>query len=152
MAMRRSSSQAVRKFNVALGAGTLSKGAEDTKALTDVLLAGGTVRYQPTAVTRHFHRRELAAFERQLHGYGVGLSAFYTSLILEKPSRLIPLVRMLPSALTELTRPDGERLGGIGPHFPQEALKAHRRGMLSGPLNYVRAVLASRKTRESTGP
>jgi hypothetical protein len=145
MAMRRSSPQAVRKFNVALGAGTLSKGAEDTKAFTDVLLAGGTVQYQPTAVTRHFHRRELAAFERQLHGYGVGLSAFYASLVLEKPARLIPLARMLPTALTELTRTDGERLGGIGPHFPQQALKAHRRGMISGPLSYARAVLASRK-------
>ena len=144
MAMRTSARQSPRRFNPALGAGSLSKGNEDTKALTDVLLAGGTVRYQPTAVTSHFHRRDFAAFERQLHGYGVGLSAFYTSLILEQPSRLIPLARLLPSALRELTRADGQRLGGVGPYFPRDVLKAHRRGMLGGSLAYIRASLATR--------
>jgi GT2 family glycosyltransferase len=139
MAMRRSVLQSMGDFDPALGAGTATMGAEDTRALTEILLAGGTVRYQPTAVTNHFHRRSYLELERQLYGYGVGLSAFYTSLLLEKPSLLVPLLKLLPQALRDFRNPDGPRLGNVGPQFPAGLLRAHRHGLVKGPFAYLQA-------------
>lgn len=137
MSMRRAAVQKIGGFDPALGAGSPAMGAEDTRALTDILLGGGTVRYQPTAITWHYHRRELAALERQIYGYGRGLSAFYASLVMHRPSLIFPLARLLPRALKELGDPNGARLGGISESFPKEVLKAHRRGLLEGPLVYI---------------
>lgn len=149
MSMTRQAVERFGGFDPALGAGAPTMGSEDTKALSQILLDGGVVRYQPTALTWHFHRRESAAFERQLYGYGKGLSAFYTSLIVDRPKLLVPLLRLAPHALRELRDPEGARLGGIGPAFPSEVLRAHRRGMLEGPLSYLRA---RRKTRSAVSP
>lgn len=138
MALRRSAMEAIGRFDPALGAGTATMGAEDTRALTDLLLAGGTVRYQPTALTHHFHRRELSEFERQMYGYGLGLSAYYMSLLIDRPGLFFPLARLAPQALRDLRDPDGKRLGEIGPGFPTDVLRVHRRGLLKGPAIYLR--------------
>lgn len=139
MALRRSALGLIGEFNPALGAGTATMGAEDTRALTDILLGGGTVRYQATAVTRHFHRREYSELERQMFGYGLGLTAYYTSLVIDKPSLLFPLLKLAPRALKEFRDPQGTRLAKIGPEFPDGLLRVHRRGLLKGPFQYVRA-------------
>jgi GT2 family glycosyltransferase len=149
MAMRRSALESIGRFDPALGAGTATMGAEDTRALTDLLLAGGTVRYQPSALTHHFHRREYAAFERQMYGYGVGLTAYYMSMVLDNPSLLFPLAKLAPRALRDLRDPNGIRLGTIGPTFPTAVLRLHRRGLLKGPAVYVRARYQARRRRIS---
>lgn len=142
MGMRVSVIDRLGGFDRALGTGTRTRGAEDTRALTDILLGGGTVLYQPTAVTRHFHRRNYEDFRRQLYGYGTALSAFYVSLLWDRPTLLLPLLRLLPRALRELRDPNGPRLGGISEQFPADVLREHRRGMVRGPFEYVRERLA----------
>jgi glycosyltransferase involved in cell wall biosynthesis len=150
MALRRGERCPIDRFDTALGAGTRSAGAEDTRALTDILLAGGTVCYQPTAVTWHFHRRDMSELQRQLHGYGVGLAAFYSSIVVDRPALILQLVRLLPMALREFRSPDGARLGGIADAFPPELLKAHRRGFARGPFEYAMARrLSNRRGRLS---
>lgn len=141
MAMRGSVIKALGGFDRALGAGTRTGGGEDTRALTDILLAGGRVRYQPTAVTHHYHRRDYEGFRRQFYGYGAGLSAFYTSLLWDRPLLLLPLLRLMPRALKQFRDPNGLRLGGIAEHFPDTILREHRRGLVRGPLEYVRCRL-----------
>ena len=125
-------------FDTALGAGTPAKGAEDTLAFTRLLLAGGVAVYRPTAVVRHTHRRDRAGLAAQMAGYGSGLTAFYTALLLDRPAVIVPLLRLLPRALRDLRSTDGVRLGGIGDDFPQELLTVHRRGLLRGPGLYAR--------------
>ena len=142
MAMRASKIAKLGGFDRALGAGTRTFGAEDTRALTEILLTGGVVRYEPTAVTRHFHRRDYQGFRSQLYGYGSGLSAFYTSLLWDRPLLLPSLLRLLPRALKELRDPDGLRLRSITDSFPGEVLREHRRGMMRGPFEYARARLS----------
>lgn len=137
MAMRTSSIKELG-FDEALGAGTRAMGGEDTRALTELLLQGTTILYQPTAITRHFHRRDYEALRRQFYGYGAGLSAFYTSLLLDRPAVLLELVSMFPSALRELRDPRGARLGGLSERFPVDLLREHRRGMVRGPLEYLK--------------
>ncbi|MCA2219604.1 glycosyltransferase, partial [Jidongwangia harbinensis] len=93
-------------WDTALGAGTPAMGSEDTLAFTQVLLTGGTIVYQPTAVTHHYHRRDLAGLHKQMLGYGTGLTAAYTSLLLHRPTLLWPLLKLAPGALRDLTSPD----------------------------------------------
>lgn len=150
MAMKASAIRALGGFDRALGAGTPTFGAEDTRALTELLLSGGTVLYQPSAITRHFHRRDYAGLRRQLYGYGAGLSAFYTSLIWDRPRLLLPLLQLTPRALRELRDPNGPRLGGITDDFPAEFLREHRRGMARGALEYARGRLAPHAHSQST--
>ena len=145
MAMRKGATSLFGRFDPALGAGTYSKGAEDTRALTDILLGGGTVRYEPSAMTWHYHRKEMHELEHQLHSYGVGLAAFYMSIVIDKPRMVPQLVRLLPTALREFSSSDGARLGDINDSFPRHLLRANRRGLLKGPLQYARARRSARQ-------
>jgi len=139
MAFRASALKRIGGFDVSLGAGSRCMGAEDTKAFTDLLCSGGTVVYQPTAVTRHLHRRSVDELRRQMFGYGVGLTAFYTSLVLSRPRCLPELIRLLPTVCRDLFGSQSLRSGELPPTFPSELRRANRRGLLVGPVSYLRA-------------
>ncbi|MEV6843062.1 glycosyltransferase family 2 protein [Actinoplanes sp. NPDC051411] len=132
-------------FDTALGAGTPAMGSEDTLAFTQVLLMGGKIVYQPTAVTHHYHRRDLAGLRKQMVGYGTGLVAAYTSLLMARPGVFWGLLKLVPGALRELTGKDTARMATIEDDFPRELLAANRRGMLAGPRAYLRGRRAARR-------
>jgi glycosyltransferase involved in cell wall biosynthesis len=137
-------------FDTALGAGTPAMGSEDTLAFTQVLVTGGTIVYQPTAVTHHYHRRDFEGLHKQMVGYGAGLTAAYTSLLLSRPGLLWPLIKLAPGALRDLTSSDSLRVSTLKEDFPRELLTANRRGMLAGPRAYLRGRRAARaKVRSS---
>ncbi|MFV2022246.1 glycosyltransferase [Micromonospora sp. LOL_023] len=136
-------------FDTALGAGTPAMGSEDTLALMQVLIAGGTVAYQPSALVWHRHRRDLAGLRTQLVGYGTGLTAAYTSLLLRDPRLIRPLLRLAPTALRD-TFGGGDRLAGLRADFPRGLVGANRRGLLTGPVKYLRSRLADRRLRRRT--
>lgn len=136
-------------FDTALGAGTPAMGSEDTLALMQVLVAGGTVAYQPSALVWHRHRRDLAGLRTQLVGYGTGLTAAYTSLLLRDPRLIRPLLRLAPTALRD-TFGDSDRLAGLRADFPRGLVGANRRGLLTGPVKYLRSRLADRRLRRRT--
>jgi len=125
-------------WDTALGAGTPSGGSEDTLALTQVLLTGGTIVYQPTAVTHHYHRRDLEGLRKQMVGYGTGLVAAYTSLLMNRPTIIFALLKLVPGALRDLTGSDSLRVSTLQDDFPRELLSANRRGMLAGPRAYLK--------------
>jgi GT2 family glycosyltransferase len=131
-------------FDTALGAGTPAMGSEDTLAFTQVLLGGGTIVYQPSAVTHHYHRRDLEGLHKQMVGYGAGLTAAYTSLLLRSPALIWQLVKLAPGALRDLTGGDSLRVSGLQDDFPRELLKANRRGMLAGPRAYFKGRRAAK--------
>ncbi|GII23955.1 glycosyltransferase [Planosporangium mesophilum] len=138
-------------FDAALGAGTPAMGSEDTLAFTRVLLGGGTIVYQPTALTWHYHRRDLDGLRRQMIGYGAGLTAAYTSLILSDPRVLVGLARLVPTALRDLTSDDSLRSAGLEADFPRELMGANRRGMLTGPFRYLAGRRRNRRLRAGSG-
>jgi GT2 family glycosyltransferase len=138
MAFRAEALHAVGGFDEALGAGTPANGAEDTAVFTRLLRSGATTVYQPSALTRHVHRRDVAGLHAQMHGYGTGLTAFYMSLIVNEPAVVWPLLRLLPTALRDLTSVDSPRVATIDDDFPRELLAANLRGMLVGPWCYLR--------------
>jgi glycosyltransferase involved in cell wall biosynthesis len=131
-------------FDTALGAGTPAMGSEDTLAFTQVLVGGGTIVYQPSAVTHHYHRRDFEGLHKQMVGYGAGLTAAYTSLLLHRPGLLWPLLKLAPGALRDLTGSDSLRVATLKDDFPRDLLKANRRGMIAGPRAYLKGRRAAR--------
>lgn len=135
--------EAVGGFDEALGAGTPAKGSEDTHALMRVLHLGGTIAYRPAALLRHYHRRDLAGLRNQLAGYGMGLTAAYTSLLRQDPRVAFTLLSLVPAALRDL-RSGSARESGLSDSFPRDLLASHRSGLLRGPLAYWRGRRALR--------
>jgi glycosyltransferase involved in cell wall biosynthesis len=150
-AIRVSALARIGGFDVSLGAGSRCMGAEDTRAFTDLLATGGTVVYQPTAVTRHFHRRTVEELKRQMRGYGIGLTAFYASLIVTRPRCIPDLVRLLPTAWRDLFGSESLRSGDLPPDFPSDLRNANRRGLLIGPVCYFRTRWESAGERRHSG-
>ncbi|NMO52872.1 glycosyltransferase [Actinoplanes sp. TBRC 11911] len=145
MAFRRTVFTRDGSFDVALGAGTDAQGAEDTEMLTRLLLRGGTVVYQPSALVWHYHRATWQGLVDAMRGYGIGLTAYYTSLVLRDPRRLVPLARLAPAAVRDMFTTGGQGAGHAGQGFPPSLLAAKRRGMLAGPYRYVRARARARR-------
>jgi O-antigen biosynthesis protein len=140
MAFRREALTKIGGFDPALGAGTPARGAEDTLALTLVLLAGYKIAYEPAAFVRHHHYQDFTGLARQLQGYALGLTAFYTALVLRRPRVLIDLMRLLPSAIrylrsSTLSKPATES------EFLTGFTQGSRRAMLSGPPAYLRGTI-----------
>ncbi len=98
MAFRRAALDRIGGFDVALGAGTPTGGGEDTLAITLVMLCGYEVAYEPVALMWHYHRQDMASLNKQLHGYSVGLTAFYAALLRQRPGALFGLVKLLPGS------------------------------------------------------
>lgn len=145
MAFRRQAIERIGGFDCALGAGTQSLAGEDTAAFSTLLFLGGTMLWQPTALVSHSHRRDRDALVDLFHGYGRGLGAFYTSMVMRHPTSVPELLRVTPRALKQFNSAGGARLGGVGRDFPKDMLKTHRAGLLQGPAMYVRARLDSRR-------
>jgi glycosyltransferase involved in cell wall biosynthesis len=126
-------------FDVALGAGTPARAGEDTAVISDLMLRGGTFVYWPGAIMWHEHRREIGEMERQLFGYGSGLTAFYLRALLRNPGLLPVMLRLTPRALRDLRGRDSVRTATMGEDYPPALRRATRRGMLAGPALYLRS-------------
>jgi GT2 family glycosyltransferase len=139
MAFRREALARIGGFDVAMGAGTPALASEDTLAFTLVLLAGYRIAYEPAALMRHHHRRDLDELGRQLHGYGVGLTAYYVALLRHRPSAFPALLKLVPTAAGYLR---AARATSAAPaqDLPGALKGRQRRGMLAGPVAYVRSV------------
>lgn len=131
-------------FDPALGAGSPGRACEDTAAVTDILLSGRSVVYRPSALLWHRHRSDLEGLCSQLYGYGVGLTAFYTRLVLTRPELIPAIMRLVPAAFREVLGEGATRRASMR-DFPRQADAAHRRGMMFGPVAYLRGRRRARK-------
>ena len=52
-----------------------------------MLLAGGAIMYEPAAVVWHHHRADMQSLLKQMFGYGTGLTAFLTKLLMQPSTR-----------------------------------------------------------------
>jgi glycosyltransferase involved in cell wall biosynthesis len=139
MAFDRAALIRIGGFDVALGAGTPARAGEDTAAIADVMLDGGTFVYWPGAVMWHVHRRTMPEAERQLNGYGSGLTAFYTRTVLRNPRHAGTLARLALLARRDLRGSDSVRTATMSADYPDSLRRAWRRGMLAGPHRYLRS-------------
>jgi GT2 family glycosyltransferase len=136
MAFDAASLRALGGFDEHLGAGSRVHGGEDLDAFMRVIRAGQRLAYEPRALVWHFHRRELQALKRQVHGSGAGLSAVVAKLLLDPPTRRDALVRAWPG-LRHLLAPSSPKNRNKMPGFPRGLTFAERRGLAIGPFLYV---------------
>lgn len=142
MALRRQVFADVGLFDTALGVGTPSRSGEDIEMFHRIVSAGYTLLYEPNVIVWHRHRREMAAFSRQLHNNGAGFGSY---LLTCARNGSVSYLKMLNFALREwigwwMTR----RL--LRPHsFPRRLIISELLGALTSPFHYLAAQVKTKK-------
>lgn len=138
-------------FDEALGAGTRTRGGEDLDAFVRVLLGGGAIAYEPSAVVWHHHRADEDSLLQQMYGYGTGLTAYLMKLMLHADTRM-QVLRRVPAGLgrmAQIKRQTDERLAA-SVTAPRGALRREFTGYLAGPWLYAAARRAARRSEART--
>jgi cellulose synthase/poly-beta-1,6-N-acetylglucosamine synthase-like glycosyltransferase len=139
MSIRASVVRELGGFDDALGPGTPAPAGEDLAVLINLLSAGYRIAYEPSAIIQHCHRATVPELEQQLHAYGIGFTAMLTSIIVRNPRHLIGLASVLPGWLRS-TRNHSTAKDLYRPvEYPPSLARAELRGMLLGPLAYLRS-------------
>lgn len=155
LAFRRSALEKIGGFDTVLGIGTRARGGEDLMAIVEVLWNDGQLGYEPAAFVFHRHRREYADLLAQVRGYGLGFSAFTTSLVCRHPKRLWSVVTQVPvvakwKAFQFLQRIRQQRVLSDDSEkrldsYPFALFVTESLAMLLGPGAYFRSRRAARK-------
>ena len=151
MAFRGETLRRMGGFDRRLGAGTACRGGEDLVMFARLAWCGYAVGFEPAALVHHTHRREAAALERQIEGYGLGYGALLTALILEDPRHIGRMAGTASRAIREMIlryrrKLDAGRTAGDAEppadgRRTRELAKLELRGMAAGPLTYLRSRL-----------
>jgi GT2 family glycosyltransferase len=138
MAFRTSFLREIGGFDPAMGAGASGRGGDDLAAFFRVIAAGKALVYEPAAVVWHRHEKgDLASLRRRAFGYGAGLTAYLTSVVVEEPVRLGDLVRLAPAGLRWAGGRSSPRRAATELGYPSELVWVERRGMAYGPVGYL---------------
>jgi hypothetical protein len=119
--------------------GTPTHGGEDLAMLIELVATGHRVAYEPSAIVHHTHRATLEDLERQIHGYGVGFTAMLTAIALRDPRHVAGLAAVLPAWVRSLRNPASPKRNHRSEDYPTGLGRTELRGMLAGPLAYLRA-------------
>lgn len=144
MAFRTDLLEALGGFDTATGAGTPAHGGEDLLAFFQVIAGGNTLAYQPDAIVWHTQRRSEDALSAQIFAYGCGFAAYLTGALVHEPRMLPVLLRKLPGGI-RYTAARAHRLNNDdGDGWSRRLTLLEIRGMLYGPLGYLRSRMADR--------
>jgi GT2 family glycosyltransferase len=139
MAFRREALVDAGGFNPVLGTGTLALGGEDLAVFLELAVGGSTIGFEPSAVVRHHHRTHEKEFRRQVFGYGAGLTAMYSDLIVRQPRQIIPMVARVRTGLRQLKLSRSLRVPSATPSYPSTTRLVELLGMMYGPVAYFRS-------------
>jgi GT2 family glycosyltransferase len=148
MAFRADVLRAQGGFDLALGAGTPTCGGEDLAMLLEILASGQRLVHDPAAIVHHIHRREVHELERQLRGYGVGLTATLVALMWRDPRHVAGVLGVVPAGLRSMLRPEKGKRSKQADGYPEHLVGLEMRGMLRGPWAY----LVSRRAQRGWTP
>ena len=139
-AFRRDRLLSLGGFDTALGTGARTRGGEDLDMFVRILDGGGAIAYEPSAVVWHHHRADEQALLRQLYGYGTGLTAYLTKLLLQRHTRYRVLAR-IPAGAMRMARIRRETERRLDRHTaaPGGAVRREFAGYLAGPVLYCQA-------------
>jgi GT2 family glycosyltransferase len=161
MAFRTDVLRAVGGFDPATGAGTLARGGDDLYGFVRVLAQGHRLHYTPQALVWHHHRETWRDLETQAYGYGAGLTAYLTAILVNRPALLPAFLARLPRGLaharTLTATREADASGTPGGHddrshpWPRRLSRLQRRGMAYGPIGYLRSRRALRTALASGG-
>lgn len=141
MAFRTDVLRSLGGFDNATGAGTPAMSGDDLLAFFEVLNAGHTLAYQPSAIIWHRHRRTQDAVAAQTFGYAAGLSAYLTGAMARNPRRLPALLRRLPGGIRYAMARSHKRSADPEASWSRHLALLEVRGMVYGPCGYLRGRL-----------
>jgi hypothetical protein len=95
MAFRRSVLDELGGFDEALDTGRTLPGGGDIDMFFRVVRSGWPMRYEPSAVVRHEHRRDHAGLRRQYRSWGTGFMAFLAKTASERPEDRAAIARLV---------------------------------------------------------
>lgn len=125
-------------YDDALGIGTPANGGEDLDLFIRVLMNGMELVYEPSAMIWHEHPRTIEHIEREVGLYGSGLTAALFKQIMRGPRRG-RLLRSFAGGVRYALSPTSEKNARKGESFPLSYTLAELRGMLYGPIGYLRS-------------
>jgi GT2 family glycosyltransferase len=144
MAVRRSVLARVGAFDERLDGGMPTRSGGDHEMFTRILAAGYRIVYDPAAVSWHRHRRSREELLDTLYGYGVGVYAMWTGMLVER--RELGVLKLAWLWLRHSQWPQLRRTWrGRGEAQDPALIRAELRGCLHGP----RAWFAARRLRET---
>lgn len=142
MALRRSGLPAGWTFDEALGAGAPTQGGEDIDLFLDVVISGKTLVYQPAALSFHRHRADDAGLDKQMRGYGRGLTALLAKRLLHRPDERRLLLSRVAAGVRHAVSSDFRAEHDVNlpdaPGYPRALRLRELLGMLEGPAAYRR--------------
>ncbi len=151
MAFKTSALRHIGGFDPALGTGTPARGGDDLAIFFQIVANGYKLVYEPAAIARHSHRRNYAGLRKQMHDYGVGLSAYLTSLLLDRPRFFFDMALKAPRGVSFALSPRSPKNAKKRASYPKELTTLERRGMLYGPLAYLRSLRKTSRIRQQIG-
>jgi GT2 family glycosyltransferase len=149
LAVRRTTIQRLGGFDALLGVGTHSMAGEDLKLFIKVVMAGGTVAFEPAALVRHSHRETSKEFMFQVFSYGIGLTAMYTSLVFDDHRQLKAILKRVPRGMKLLLFPLEKRSPSAVSSYPRRTDLYQLLGMACGPFAYALSVISSRRSKQT---
>lgn len=145
MAFRADVLRDIGGFDPATGTGTRSRGGDDLSAFFRVVAAGYTLVYSPAAIVKHWNARDYQSLRRQAYGYGVGLAAYLTKTVVDEPARLPALSVRAPRGIVHALSRTSARDETSSNDYPAELKWLVRKGMLYGPVAYLRSRRQARR-------
>jgi GT2 family glycosyltransferase len=138
-AFRRSVLLAMGGFDPYLGIGTPAVGGEDLDVFVRLVLAGHQIVYEPSSLLRHAHRRDMRALERQVRGYGIGLTAMLTKHVLFSQATRGAVLRRIPAGVAYALSPRSPKNLRKPAGFRMRLSLLEWTGMAYGPIGYLRS-------------
>lgn len=133
------------KFDVALGAGSLTRGGEDLESYLTVMLNDGVLVYEPAALVRHFARSDMEGLRKQMFGYGSGMAAVIAKHVTAGPRSALAILGRIPAGARHLLSPASEKNESKSSSYPKDLSRQELKGYLAGTVLYVRARRDSRR-------
>ena len=140
-AFRRQALLELGGFDHRLGIGTPTCGGEDLDIYTRIILRGHRLVYQPAALLRHAHPRDLRRLEQRVRFYGVGLGAMLTKHLCHEHVTRRELLRRLPAGLVYTFSPRSLKNARKPRGYPLRLTLYELMGMAWGPIGYLRSRL-----------
>jgi glycosyltransferase involved in cell wall biosynthesis len=126
-------------FDPALGAGSKALGGDDLAAFFNIINSGYSLNYQPSAIVYHHHRRDEPNLQKLAYGYGVGLTAYLTSIFINNPKVIFDFVPKIPSGVKYALDLRSPKAQSEDKKYPRKLTALERKGMIYGPFAYLRS-------------
>jgi glycosyltransferase involved in cell wall biosynthesis len=138
----------IKGFDPALGGNGPSRCGQDIAVFFQVITRGYTLVYEPAALIFHLHRRDYQGLQRQIYNYGIGMTAYLTKSLLDAPYLFFDFSAKTMLAFFSFLGNRSYWTRKMPAHYPVELVKIRRKGMLYGPLAYIRSRRMMRKVEQ----